>query len=788
MSETRKLTLDPTNLSPDDVILLSQLLREDEKTKKGDVKYEPNQPHTFVLGDESYEITFTHKLARRPKFYKQVVIVNSDEEVPLVKEGSTLYLKKDQNNNYFILTRSDPNPVALTPEQVAQLETFNLQALDQNTLKQILSICHHDEIYLYQTLELLPTAKGAFGRVYKTGKLEHSPDGMRYIDYKTPRPVENTPRKQKVAKVQSISETMEAKDYQHRVQQMDLENSLWQRDIESKTKPSIRIKSAEGRVVEDIMVQNLFEGEELHTLLTRNKLTRELTPFKCLHMTKQLVAELKKVHELDIRHRDIKARNIMVNANVFPVTIKITDFGVALDKEGPVEGVAGTPGYIPPEIYAKKPVTQQGDVYAMGLVLRELWQDAVWIERQKISAAEKDDNSFKRLMLCEHILGVGMRKADIPPELLKGLSPEEVSDIMNMLNHFTNPNENKRLSFWNKAILEKKPDHNESSLENTNTISVKYVLNQIAQCSAPVRLLLLSEILEELQNIFIISQTKVPDTFLELQKIIHLLLKQKTEMYKDDVFMELEKLMEKAIGDIADLNNGKADIQTMSAKVKEEYDPSQFPAIAAYIDLNKVNDISTAPDLSASPSTIYSELPSLVDIENTIKKNVDNGPSKTKIALFIVAGAIMSAAIIAASIFSFGAVAAALGFAVTGLGVLEMGLVIGGAGILGGLIVGKVSATRKNNKEISQEISQEIHQENSNELNAEASSPTQSKKSTASIATRLAKAIGWPSTRIASAEHPSPPPKEATINPPPPKQSPGKSPPPVKLTNRNTIN
>ena len=111
------------------------------------------------------------------------------------------------------------------------------------------------------------------------------------------------------------------------------------------------------------------DGENLASLLRRiGRLPRD----KAVQIARQLCSGLAAAHELGILHRDIKPENVMVDGRG---RVKITDFGLAAVAEG-IEGSeiqVGTPLYMSPEQLAGKEVTVKSDLYALGLVLFELF-------------------------------------------------------------------------------------------------------------------------------------------------------------------------------------------------------------------------------------------------------------------------------------------------------------------------------------------------------------------------------------------------------------------------------
>ncbi len=114
------------------------------------------------------------------------------------------------------------------------------------------------------------------------------------------------------------------------------------------------------------------DGEDLATLLRRiGRLPRD----KAVQIARQLCAGLAAAHEQGILHRDLKPANVMIDGRG---KAKITDFGLAeVAGETDAAGAgAGTPTYMAPEQLAGSPATVRSDLYALGLVLYELFTGA----------------------------------------------------------------------------------------------------------------------------------------------------------------------------------------------------------------------------------------------------------------------------------------------------------------------------------------------------------------------------------------------------------------------------
>lgn len=90
----------------------------------------------------------------------------------------------------------------------------------------------------------------------------------------------------------------------------------------------------------------------------------------------QVAAGLQAIHNVGIVHRDLKTPNIMRDAQGH---IRLMDFGIAKQMEGDTTGatatgnIVGTPEYMSPEQARAEKVDVRSDVYALGIVVYELF-------------------------------------------------------------------------------------------------------------------------------------------------------------------------------------------------------------------------------------------------------------------------------------------------------------------------------------------------------------------------------------------------------------------------------
>lgn len=112
-----------------------------------------------------------------------------------------------------------------------------------------------------------------------------------------------------------------------------------------------------------------IDGEDLGALLRR---IGRLPSDKALEIARKLCAGLAAAHSQGVLHRDLKPANIMIDARG---QVMIMDFGlagIASQLQG-AEVRNGTPAYMAPEQLTGKEVSVRSDIYALGLVLYEVF-------------------------------------------------------------------------------------------------------------------------------------------------------------------------------------------------------------------------------------------------------------------------------------------------------------------------------------------------------------------------------------------------------------------------------
>jgi serine/threonine protein kinase len=123
-----------------------------------------------------------------------------------------------------------------------------------------------------------------------------------------------------------------------------------------------------------------IDGEDLASLLRR---IGRLPADKATEFARKLCAAVAAAHAQGVLHRDLKPANIMIDARG---ELRVTDFGlaaIAAQLQGD-EIRHGTPAYMAPEQLTGTEVSAQSDLYAVGLILYEMFTGKLPLQADSI--------------------------------------------------------------------------------------------------------------------------------------------------------------------------------------------------------------------------------------------------------------------------------------------------------------------------------------------------------------------------------------------------------------------
>ena len=116
-----------------------------------------------------------------------------------------------------------------------------------------------------------------------------------------------------------------------------------------------------------IMLIEYAKSGDLYNVLP---LLQNTDPSTLLLLFRQILEAMTYLHSKGIVHRDIKPENILLTDNFTP---KLADFGTSGNKRVIANTFCGTYEYMAPEIYLRQQHTDKVDVWAMGVLLYELF-------------------------------------------------------------------------------------------------------------------------------------------------------------------------------------------------------------------------------------------------------------------------------------------------------------------------------------------------------------------------------------------------------------------------------
>jgi serine/threonine-protein kinase len=130
------------------------------------------------------------------------------------------------------------------------------------------------------------------------------------------------------------------------------------------------------------LAMELVDGVSVDQLLTRSESgTRaKLSPEEGAYVGVEVCRALDYAHRrMQVVHRDITPRNVMVDEEG---QVKIIDFGIAARASVAGEDVFGTPGHMPPEQLRREEIGPPTDIFAVAVLLMELWSGTAPFRRR----------------------------------------------------------------------------------------------------------------------------------------------------------------------------------------------------------------------------------------------------------------------------------------------------------------------------------------------------------------------------------------------------------------------
>ncbi|XP_041100855.1 serine/threonine-protein kinase DCLK3-like isoform X2 [Polyodon spathula] len=115
------------------------------------------------------------------------------------------------------------------------------------------------------------------------------------------------------------------------------------------------------------LIMEFVHGGDLFDAITESV---KFTEHNAAQMIIDLCQALAYTHSKNVVHRDLKPENLLVQRNEDgSTTLKLADFGLAMEVTEPIFTVCGTPTYVAPEILSEKGYGLQVDMWATGVIL-----------------------------------------------------------------------------------------------------------------------------------------------------------------------------------------------------------------------------------------------------------------------------------------------------------------------------------------------------------------------------------------------------------------------------------
>ena len=162
------------------------------------------------------------------------------------------------------------------------------------------------------------------------------------------------------------------------------------------------------------LTMKLLSGE---TLAARLQKSVPFSQGETISIFRQMIAGVAAIHAAGVVHRDIKPNNVMLDQSGPDLHLSIMDFGLARLYASQTTVltrglVAGTPGYIAPELLRGDPPSQATDIFALGVLLQQV-----------MTGNHPDEDGYYPSAKASSALSV----ADVPPVFIQSVK-EFLSD------------------------------------------------------------------------------------------------------------------------------------------------------------------------------------------------------------------------------------------------------------------------------------------------------------------------------------------------------------------------
>ena len=115
-----------------------------------------------------------------------------------------------------------------------------------------------------------------------------------------------------------------------------------------------------------LIVMEYLEGGELFDRIVKKSFYNEK---EARDLAFIMLSAVKYMHDLNVVHRDLKPENLLLKSVSDDADVKIADFGFAAYSKGDdLKEQCGTPGYVAPEILARKPYGKAVDMWSVGVI------------------------------------------------------------------------------------------------------------------------------------------------------------------------------------------------------------------------------------------------------------------------------------------------------------------------------------------------------------------------------------------------------------------------------------